>query len=49
MNGLYDIANILRNHLPESIIVSGVGSKPGLFFQNDVVKDTYNNDYIMLK
>lgn len=48
MNGLHDIANLLRNHLPESVIVSGVGSKAGLFFQNDVVKDTYNNDGMLI-
>jgi len=49
MNGLHDMANLLRNYLPESVIVSGVGSKAGLFFQNDVVKDTYNNDKMLLK
>jgi len=49
MNGLHDMAKLLRNHLPKSVVVSGVGSRAGLFFQNDVVKDTYNNDNILLQ
>jgi oxygen-dependent protoporphyrinogen oxidase len=49
MKGLNDVANLLQMNLQESVVVSGVGSKPGLFFQNDIVKDTYNNENLFLQ
>lgn len=42
MRGLVDIANIIYKILPNSATVTGLGSQPGLFFQNDIVKDVYN-------
>ena len=48
MNGLVDIANILYKTLPNSVTVTGLGSRPGLFFQNDIIKDVYNRTDILL-
>jgi oxygen-dependent protoporphyrinogen oxidase len=42
MRGLVDIANILCKTLPNSVTVTGLGSQPGLFFQNEIIKDVYN-------
>jgi oxygen-dependent protoporphyrinogen oxidase len=48
MNGLVDIANILYKTLPNSVTVTGLGSRPGLFFQNDIIKDVYNRTDILV-
>jgi protoporphyrinogen oxidase len=48
MRGLVDIANILYKTLPNSVTVTGLGSRPGLFFQNDIIKDVYNRKDILL-
>jgi len=42
MRGLVDIANILYKTLPNSVTVTGLGSQPGLFFQNEIIKDVFN-------